>query len=444
MQANACIESDPSDYTEEEAEHIVRSELNGKKLSEREQRREFWGRLGFAQPIGLQDFLSTDYSVDFLVDRCLVRDSSCIIAGASKSLKTTISLHLALCLASGQKFLGNFETVQTPVMFASAESGAAVLQRNLKGMGDYAGLDFDDLHSTGSLSVQFWVPRISNDDLMAYFADCIDETGAKAVFLDPLYLSMDGESQSNLSLNGEQIQKLVMLILDKGATPIVNDHVKRSSGNARDYKPLQLEDISGAGKAENFRQWLLLGRRSRFQDGGDAQTRDHDLWLTAGGSAGHSSTWGLDVSERFSTHFDAVEYSMHLRPGNEVREESRSESDEARAEKKAQKEAEAEKAFVLKVERALLVFQGRPNELIVKNDIRASVRCSGDVASQILYRLEADGLVVKHPEKVRSGTLMTDAWKLPGELILPLSELDEQDGQTRLSPPCPPSVPRKG
>jgi len=47
-----------------------------------------------------------------------------------------------------------------------------------------------------------------------------------------------------------------------------------------------------SGAAEWARQWLLLQRRAAYQ--GDGR---HLLWMRCGGSAGHSSLWGVTIDE---------------------------------------------------------------------------------------------------------------------------------------------------
>lgn len=411
------VESDPSDYSMEEAMDLARAEFPKVDLNDVQDRSAYWQKRGYAKPILIGDFLDQDYRVEFLVDRCVVKNASCIIAGASKSFKTTISLHLALALAAGSDFLGEFRTQQTPVLFASAESGEATLQRNLRGMADAMDIKIDELIASEAMSLQFWVPRISNVELMEHFEACIDETDAKVVVLDPLYLAMDGETQSSLSLNGEQIQKLMRLILDKGATPIVDDHVKRSSGNAKEYKPIQLEDITGAGKAESFRQWILLGRRSRYEDD-DSDSKLHELWMTVGGSAGHSATWGLDVTENFSSDYEHVQYSLTLTPGSEVRKALKVAQRDKQCEREARKAAAAQKTLEAKCDKVEAEFRRKPEGLWTRTDIRAIARVSGDKANEIIFELVSTGRIAKHPNSLRRGNNQCEAWQLPGTGII--------------------------
>ena len=43
-----------------------------------------------------------------------------------------------------------------------------------------------------------------------------------------------------------------------------------------------------------MRQWLLLNRRVRYDPDRGGH---HELWLSVGGSAGHSGLWGLNIDE---------------------------------------------------------------------------------------------------------------------------------------------------
>ena len=120
-----------------------------------------------------------------------------------------------------------------------------------------------------------------------------------------------------------------------GATPILVDHAKRSSTNAREFEPLELEDISGAGKAECFRQWMLVSRRSKFM-ADPGLPHHHDLWLTMGGSAGHASTWGLDITEQIHSN-RSRDYTVDTLPRSEVlyaRHERRKEASKSKADQK--------------------------------------------------------------------------------------------------------------
>lgn len=51
--------------------------------------------------------------------------------------------------------------------------------------------------------------------------------------------------------------------------------------------------LAFAGVAEFARQWLFVGRTAVYQSGSGV----HDLSLSIGGNAGHSSGWSVRVDE---------------------------------------------------------------------------------------------------------------------------------------------------
>jgi len=90
---------------------------------------------------------------------------------------------------------------------------------------------------------------------------------------------------------GELLYPLTELGIELGCTIILLHHF-RKSGRMEDDDPASIEELSMAGMGEWARQFILLQRRSAYQSDGV-----HDLWMRAGGSAGHAGLWGLHIEE---------------------------------------------------------------------------------------------------------------------------------------------------
>ncbi len=372
----------------------------------------------------LEQLFEADLNEEFLVDQVLVENQPMVVAGEFKSLKTTMLIMLALGLGSGAQFLGRYEVLKRKrVLFCSAESGKKKIRNTIYAAAKQLGINLAELRDSGFLKLSWWVPKISSMEVMEYFKNEIDKAKAEVVMIDPLYQSLD-DQQASMILNGQQLAALCNYVLDAGATPICCDHVKRSSENVRNREPLELNDISGAGKAEYFRQWILVSRRVKFQP--EENRKPHELWLSIGGSEGHSSQLALDVVENFDDNgFMEIEVSTQQR--SELIQQARESS-------KDKREAAKEQAFKDKLNKVLGFFKSSPNELRVIADIKAFLTCSSDVVKAIVFHLVDQKLIVKHSQTVRRGTNTCDAFHLPGALIQTELKVEGQEGQSVVVP----------
>ena len=112
-----------------------------------------------------------------------------------------------------------------------------------------------------------------------------DELEVLAV--DPAYMCLPDVDHANLFQVGEKLRGVSQVCQETGAMLLLAHH-NRKTGKADPFAPPELEDIAWAGFQEFARQWLLVGRREPYEPG----TGEHRLWLSAGGSAGHSAIVG--------------------------------------------------------------------------------------------------------------------------------------------------------
>ncbi|MCE5268050.1 MAG: AAA family ATPase [Planctomycetaceae bacterium] len=230
-------------------------------------------------------------TTEYLIDRMLVARQPCIVGGGMKCLKTTVLIDLAISLASGEPFLQQFHVNRScNVGIISGESGIDAIRDTARCVCKFKNIQLADI-TTLTLSTD--IPRVDNPDHLDALDSFIKETRAEVVAIDPTYLAMPGSDAGNLMAQGERLARVNEVCERNNTGIILVHHNTRTSGRQNRYKPPELDSLAWSGYAEWARQWILLGRREAFAQ----NTREHRLWLSAGGSAGHSSLWALDADE---------------------------------------------------------------------------------------------------------------------------------------------------
>ncbi len=229
------------------------------------------------------------------------------IFGSKKALKTNIMLDMAISLATQRPFLGFFHV--------DKRYKVAVFSWR-----ERSGHDPRDL--------PFWICRAAGvelEDTGIIFSDKLPQLG-HLLHMDALekYLIEDGieicmstrciwpcrppaTKAASLAMGALLPQSCRTMPRCLGVTCCVLHHMRK--GVVDQYAPGDLDDASWAGFAEFARGWLLLNRREKYKPG----TGMHKLWLSIGGSVGHSSLWGLDDSSRASEDGPGTPHSRKSR-----------------------------------------------------------------------------------------------------------------------------------
>ncbi len=251
-------------------------------------RAEGYGTRRHLKSYTIPEVCGGSFPVVYLVDGVLVQGEPCIMAGSAKTLKTSLAADLALSLATGERFLGYIDAVPTRVALMSGESGMSTLQETIRRILQSKGLEPDDAQGMHVCPETIRMNKPEDVDAVARW---LGHTGAKVLILDPTYLMMPGADAANLMIQGALMDDIKGLCQESGTTLILVHHIKK--GVKSEFAPPQLGNIAWAGFQEFARQWILLGRREKFEPG----TGEHKLWLSVGGSAGHSNLWSLDINE---------------------------------------------------------------------------------------------------------------------------------------------------
>jgi hypothetical protein len=343
-------------------------------------------------------FEANNYRLGWLVEWVLLRGLACILGGPKKALKTSILVDLALSLAAGVRFLGEFFVPQkTRVCVLSGESGEATLQALARRVAAARGVPWPQVDC-------FWgfdLPQLSVPEHLEALREALVQHKVEVLIYDPLYLGLlagqgaDGLSAANLYQVGPLLLGVAKTCLDVGVTPILAHHFKITRRDP--YAEPQLEDLAFAGVQEFARQWVLLCRRQPF-DPEDPEGRSQ-LWLQAGGSAGHSLFRAVDVCEgRLGTDFSGRTWKVEVLRPADARVAEAAETD---GEKERQEQAK-DKADDAKVLAAVDRADPR-REGLSFTTIRAESRLSTDRARRACRRLACEGILQEVELKVRGG-----------------------------------------
>ena len=304
------------------------------------------------------------------------------IFGAFKTLKTSLTADLLISLASGTPFLAQFP-VDEPgrTLFLSGESGLSALQSIARRVCTSRSLCLDALENF-ELSPK--LPRLDEPADVRALRRIIRDKRPVCVAIDPAYLAVRGDDARNLFAMGSLLRPLAEIGDATGCTILVVHHCKHSQNTVR--SPATLDDIAWSGFAEFAAQWLLLSRRRSY----DAERGRHELWLTAGGRAGHHGLWALDTSEGVASGFERRKWKTAVRSVSIAEAQSDEERLEASEERRTRRETVTLERHR---RRALEILAKHPDGETARR-LRRALRLSGRSVTEVLDSLVDDELVV--------------------------------------------------
>ena len=237
--------------------------------------------------VSVADFDVQEIDREYAVADFMTVGASLLVGGPPKSLKTSVSLDLAVSLASGTPFLNHFSVpARRRVMMISGESGEKTTQEALRLIAQARDITPADLTE---MLISFRLPKLDDLSHVNSLIRELRNRETEIVIIDPLYRSLRaGDAASNVYAMGERLELIAERIHRAGITVILNHHFRKQGKTWSD--PPELEDLSQSGVAEFGRQFCLLKRREQYKRDGT-----HRLWFNWGGSAGHQGTKILEV-----------------------------------------------------------------------------------------------------------------------------------------------------
>lgn len=354
------------------------------------------------------EMAETDFHVEYLVERLLVAGQPCILGGPKKCLKTSLLVDLGVTLAVGGRFLGVLpaaRVARTAIM--SGESGMATLKETASRVAQAAG------HSLRSLDHLFWsedLPKFADQRHHDALREFLDETQVEVLILDPAYLCMPAADAANLMAQGELLRGVNQVCAEFNVTMVLAHHTRKNGKADKDkWAEPELEDLAWAGFQEWARQWILTGRRERYEPGSGL----HKLWVVTGGSMGHSGSWAVDVDEGEYSPGVQRRWEVDVKSITEAWKETTEAAEASKAARASQQEERKQKRLEEAVAagriRILAVLQRFP-EGETKNTVKTLVAINKAVFEIAWNELADDGEI--EATLVLKGTRKLQAWKV--------------------------------
>lgn len=289
-------------------------------------------------PLTMAQLVAGNFDVEYDIDGMLVRGQPCVMLGASKSMKTTLALDLARSLATGGCFLGRFRcNARRRVYMMSGESGLGTIKETLLRQ---AGAAFQNLASIETLFIDSKLPRLKERADIEALRVSLKKLQIEILIIDPLYLCIDANgSEGSVYAMGAALIGVSQMCQDLGIGLVLVHHLRKTVANP--YAPGELSEASWAGIGEFARQWIIINRREKYESGSGV----HQLWVSGGGSAGHSFKHGVDVDEGISPN---RHWNVSVVESEDVRESEANRSAEKR-QRAAQERLEADLRKLLQV-----------------------------------------------------------------------------------------------
>jgi hypothetical protein len=338
-----------------------------------------------------KEFFAAKYRSDYLLPDLIAKGQPLVLAGAKKNLKTSIMIAAGIALASGTPFLGKFPVPRAVnVGLMSGESGAAVLQETAQRIAKAGGLTADQL---ACLHWSFQLPALGNNLHLDALERFIDDEQLEFLCLDPAYLCVPlAADAANLFAVGQYLWPLSTIGQRTGCTVGIAHHTRKNVADP--FAPPELEDIAWSGFQEWARQWILLGRRERYDP---EQPGRHRLWMNSGGSAGHSSLWALDIFEGSPKDIGGRRWELELLAPSTARSCAADELAERKLEQAASKERHT---IIDRAERIERIMREQFSEGCTRTELCKAV---GGMAGNIFA--DAFGILIQAnkvvPKKVR-------------------------------------------
>ena len=205
-------------------------------------------------PVSAADLAQPVPPMEWLVKGVWPAGSYGTLAGEKKTLKTYTDLALALAVASGEPFLGQFTVPEPrPVLMYLGEGGQIPTMHRLQRLAAAMEVDLASL----PLRIVFDAGDITGDAFLAALRRAVEEEMPGLVIVDPFYAyHPPGVEAQNLYDRGAMLAE-VQQSMPPGCAFVLADHFRKTGS-----RDLDLDSIAQSGVSQWADSWILQNHDS--------------------------------------------------------------------------------------------------------------------------------------------------------------------------------------
>jgi 5S rRNA maturation endonuclease (ribonuclease M5) len=205
-------------YTKDPTTFVERLEALKQIASDRKRRAVFV----FADLPKASEFANENCETKWLVDKFLPLQESSLLCGLWGNYKSFIALSLAKAVATGEKWLGVYPTIQRPVLYLDKENSRAEVGKRVR-----------NLNIPDTADLRIWCernspfPKIGDDRLLR-----IAEDYKPFVVVDTLIGFSEAEDENNAREMRVELEKYTAMV-SRGATVLMLHHPPKGNGREK-------------------------------------------------------------------------------------------------------------------------------------------------------------------------------------------------------------------
>jgi len=189
-----------------------------------------------------------DEQTDWLVKNMVVKQGITIIGGSPGCYKSFIAQHMALSVAHGKDWLGQFTTKKVSVLYVDEENGEVLLAKRYKQL--LTG--HEQTPPENLFSSVFQGLQLDKPEGEIHLAELITFTQAKLVIIDSMVRCMEGEEDKSSDVR-QVFESLKGVKESTGCAVVVLHHLRKGDNGKKG-----MNDLRGSGDFPAMADVILL------------------------------------------------------------------------------------------------------------------------------------------------------------------------------------------